>query len=143
MDSKQPPPYSAMPAAPHGGYTPAQTYQAYPGGPTQPPLYPPMPQPQAQAQTYAPPPPQQTVIIQTATHNLALGSEPSRIRCPSCHADVVTTVNSSPSGRTHCWALIICLLFWPCVCLPYCMDSCQNSDHYCPRCNSYIGTFQN
>ncbi|XP_023172731.1 lipopolysaccharide-induced tumor necrosis factor-alpha factor homolog [Drosophila hydei] len=132
---KQPPPYSAMPQ-PQPGYTPAQTYQPYPGGPTQPPLYPPMPQP----------PQQSTVIIQTTTTSnlVPIGSGPTRIRCPSCQAEVVTTVKSTPSGRTHCWALILCLFIcWPCVCLPYCMDSCQNANHYCPNCSSYIGTYEN
>ncbi|KAM8711265.1 hypothetical protein ACLKA7_000411 [Drosophila subpalustris] len=144
MEKQQPPPYNALP--PQGGYTPAQTYQGYPGGPTQPPLYPPMPQPQPQPQPYGQAPPQHTVIIQTTTtSNLTpIGSGPTRIRCPSCHAEVVTTVKSTPSGRTHCWALILCLFIcWPCVCLPYCMDSCQNADHYCPSCSAYIGTFEN
>lgn len=97
MDSKQPPPYSEQ-----SGYTPAQTYQ--PGGPTQPPLYPPMPQP----------PQSSTVIIQTTTTSnlVPIGSGPTRIRCPSCHAEVLTTVKSTPSGRTHCWALILCLFMW-------------------------------
>ncbi|XP_034110351.1 cell death-inducing p53-target protein 1-like [Drosophila nasuta] len=140
MDSKQPPPYNTIQQPqPQPGYIPAQTYQPYPSGPTQPPLYPPMPQP-------PPAQPPQTVIIQTTTtSNLTpIGSGPTRIRCPSCHADVVTTVKSTPSGRTHCWALILCLFVcWPCVCLPYCMDSCQNADHSCPNCGSYIGTFEN
>lgn len=101
MDKSQPPPYSAAPAP---GFVPAQTYQ--PGQP-QPPLYPQMP-----PQAYPPPPPQQsTVIIQTTTRpNLvAIGSGPSHVQCPSCHAEILTSVKHTPNSRTHCWALVLCL----------------------------------
>ncbi|XP_037952967.1 lipopolysaccharide-induced tumor necrosis factor-alpha factor homolog isoform X3 [Teleopsis dalmanni] len=118
--SKQPPPYSEEQQP---GYTPASYYQ------------PPHPQP---------PPQQSTVIITTTTPSLVpIGSGPTHITCPSCHAQVLTTVKTEATSRTHCWALLLCLVgLWPCVCLPYCMDSCQNSNHYCPNCNAYIGTYQ-
>ncbi|XP_065367817.1 lipopolysaccharide-induced tumor necrosis factor-alpha factor homolog [Calliphora vicina] len=128
MDKSQPPPYTA---APQPGFTPAQTYQ--PGQP----MYPPMPQP---------PPQQSTVIIQTTTRpNLvAIGSGPTHIQCPSCHAEILTSVKHTANSKTHCWALVLCLFIcWPCVCVPYCMDSCQSANHYCPNCNSYIGTYDN
>ncbi|XP_023305622.2 lipopolysaccharide-induced tumor necrosis factor-alpha factor homolog [Lucilia cuprina] len=131
MDKSQPPPYSPP------GFTPAQVYQ--PGQPQQP-LYPPMPQPQQ------PPPQQSTVIIQTTTRpNLvAIGNGPTHIQCPSCHAEILTTVKHTANSRTHCWALVLCLFIcWPCVCVPYCMDSCQSANHYCPNCNAYIGTYDN
>ncbi|XP_037952965.1 lipopolysaccharide-induced tumor necrosis factor-alpha factor homolog isoform X1 [Teleopsis dalmanni] len=129
MSYQNPPPYSATQQQP--GFTPASYYQP----PPQQPLYPPMPQP---------PPQQSTVIIQTTTPAFVpIGSGPSHITCPSCHAQVLTTVKSEANTRTHCWALLLCLIgLWPCVCLPYCMDSCQNSNHYCPNCNAYIGTYQ-
>ncbi|ALC42502.1 CG42566 [Drosophila busckii] len=100
------------------GYTPAQTYQ--PGG--------------------APP-----VIIQTTTTTnlVSVGSEPSRVQCPSCHAQIVTDVKRKATGRTHCWALVLCLfLCWPCAIAPYCMASCQNTEHTCPNCGAYIGTYE-
>ncbi|XP_049306920.1 lipopolysaccharide-induced tumor necrosis factor-alpha factor homolog [Bactrocera dorsalis] len=118
----QPPPYSAPPP----GFTPASYYQ---------------PPPQQM------PPPQQTstVIITTSGPPvIPLGEDPTRIQCPSCHADVLTTVNYQPNSCTHIWALVLCLFIcWPCVCVPYCMDSCQNANHYCPNCNAFIGTYTN
>ncbi|XP_004533777.1 lipopolysaccharide-induced tumor necrosis factor-alpha factor homolog isoform X2 [Ceratitis capitata] len=116
----QPPPYSQP------GYTPAQYYQ------------PPPPQ-------MVPPPQSHTVIIQTTRpSSVPVSSGPTRITCPSCHAQVLTTVKHQATTRTHFWALILCLVFcWPCVCVPYCMDSCQNANHYCPNCNAYIGTYSN
>ncbi|XP_028894634.1 lipopolysaccharide-induced tumor necrosis factor-alpha factor homolog isoform X4 [Zeugodacus cucurbitae] len=97
------------------------------------------------AQTYQPPPTTETVIIQTTNPPfVAVSNEPTRLTCPSCHAQVLTNVTHQATSRTHCWALVLCLLFcWPCVCVPYCMDSCQNANHYCPNCNAYIGTYAN
>ncbi|XP_028894635.1 uncharacterized protein LOC114803682 [Zeugodacus cucurbitae] len=79
----QPPPYSQP------GYTPAQYYQPPPPQMSQPP---------------------HTVIIQT-THTSAVpvSNSPTRITCPSCHAQVLTTVKHQATGRTHCWALLLCL----------------------------------
>ncbi|XP_013108759.1 lipopolysaccharide-induced tumor necrosis factor-alpha factor homolog [Stomoxys calcitrans] len=141
MDKSQPPPYAEH----QPGFTPASYYQ--PGQPhTQQPqgLYPPMPQPQP----YNPPPHQQpTVIIQTTTTRpnlVAIGNQPTRMQCPSCHADIVTTVKHSANSRTHCWAFVLCLFIcWPCMCVPYCMDSCQTANHSCPNCNAYIGAYDN
>ncbi|XP_067632213.1 lipopolysaccharide-induced tumor necrosis factor-alpha factor homolog [Eurosta solidaginis] len=115
---QQPPPYSAPPA----GFTPATHFQP-----------PPM----------APPPQVPTVIITTSAPT-QLGEEPTRTKCPSCHADILTTVDYTANSCTHIWALVLCLFIcWPCVCVPYCMKSCQNANHYCPNCNAFIGTYSN
>ncbi|XP_049306923.1 lipopolysaccharide-induced tumor necrosis factor-alpha factor isoform X2 [Bactrocera dorsalis] len=97
------------------------------------------------AQTYQPPPTTETVIIQTTSPAFVpVSNEPTRITCPSCHAQVLTKVEHQATTRTHCWALILCILFcWPCVCAPYCMKSCQSANHYCPNCDAYIGSYQN
>ncbi|XP_013185842.2 lipopolysaccharide-induced tumor necrosis factor-alpha factor homolog [Amyelois transitella] len=71
------------------------------------------------------------------------GPDPMITTCPSCHHQIVTRTERNPTTKTHA---IACLLFWficwPCVCLPYCMDSCNNIDHYCPNCNAYIGGYK-
>ncbi|XP_054739665.1 lipopolysaccharide-induced tumor necrosis factor-alpha factor homolog isoform X1 [Anastrepha obliqua] len=120
-----PPPYSAPPP----GFQPAAYYQ------------PPPPQPM-------PPPPQpqtSTVIITTSRPTvMPLSEDPTRTTCPSCHADILTTVKYQPNSCTHIWALVLCLFIcWPCVCVPYCMNSCQNANHYCPNCNAFIGSYRN
>ncbi|XP_055378350.1 lipopolysaccharide-induced tumor necrosis factor-alpha factor homolog [Condylostylus longicornis] len=72
----------------------------------------------------------------------AVGPNPSRVRCPSCHAEITTNVKHEATTKTHIMALLLCLfLCWPCVCVPYCMDSCQNANHYCPNCNAFIGAY--
>ncbi|XP_055854581.1 lipopolysaccharide-induced tumor necrosis factor-alpha factor homolog isoform X1 [Episyrphus balteatus] len=141
MDKNGPPPaYSSTqpgwasqpPQQPPPAWTPAQNYQP--------------------AQTYQPgygqpAPPAAAVIISSQPTNVQyvtpVGPTSSRVTCPSCRADVQTRLQHEPTTNTHLMALcLFCFLCWPCVCLPYCMDSCQNANHYCPNCNAFIGTYQ-
>lgn len=42
------------------------------------------------------------------------------------------------------WVLFWLQIFsrcYLCCCIPYCMDSCQNGNHYCPNCGTFIGTY--
>ncbi|KAI5641927.1 LITAF-like zinc ribbon domain-containing protein [Phthorimaea operculella] len=84
-------------------------------------------------------------LITKSTMNVTpVGPSPTSLVCPSCRATIRTRVESKATTKTHVIALLLCLfLCWPCVCVPYCMDSCQNADHYCPNCNSFLGTYQN
>lgn len=86
-----------------------------------------------------PPPYGPQVIVQQP---VPVGPDPVRIQCPSCGAQILTKMKYEPTTKTHVVALILCLFIcWPCVCLPYCMDSCQNANHYCPNCDAFIGTY--
>lgn len=31
----------------------------------------------------------------------------------------------------------------PCALIPYCVESCQNGNHYCPNCGKFMGTYTN
>ncbi|XP_013138563.1 PREDICTED: lipopolysaccharide-induced tumor necrosis factor-alpha factor homolog [Papilio polytes] len=71
-----------------------------------------------------------------------MGASPSLYICKSCNNQIITRVERKPSLRTHLFALLLCVVgCWPLVCLPYCVDSCNNADHYCPNCNSYLGSY--
>ncbi|KAG4077049.1 hypothetical protein HA402_016036 [Bradysia odoriphaga] len=60
--------------------------------------------------------------------------------CPSCRASVRTNVRHDVALKTHLMALLLCCCFcWPCVCVPYCVDSCKDANHFCPACNAFIG----
>ncbi|XP_062134279.1 lipopolysaccharide-induced tumor necrosis factor-alpha factor homolog [Drosophila sulfurigaster albostrigata] len=99
------------------GYTPTQTYQA---GASQ-------------------------LLIQTTTTTnvVTVGRESCRVQCPSCHEYIQTKVKRKPTGRTHFWALILCLFFcWPCVYVPYCTKSCHSAEHSCPKCGAHIGRYE-
>ncbi|CAH0668927.1 unnamed protein product [Spodoptera exigua] len=82
-------------------------------------------------------------VVPVIVGNRAMGPKPSTITCPSCRVEIVTRVEYINSSKTHLFALGLCIVFWPLVCLPYFLDSCRNADHYCPNCNAYIGSYNN
>ncbi|XP_049277374.1 lipopolysaccharide-induced tumor necrosis factor-alpha factor homolog [Anopheles funestus] len=80
-----------------------------------------------------------TTIIVT---NPQVGPDPMTITCPSCHATVRTKVKHESTTSTHACALLLWIVCWPCLCLPYCCKSCRDANHYCPRCNTFIGSYK-
>nr|NP_001097421.2 uncharacterized protein Dmel_CG42566, isoform A [Drosophila melanogaster]NP_001286740.1 uncharacterized protein Dmel_CG42566, isoform B [Drosophila melanogaster]ABV53888.2 uncharacterized protein Dmel_CG42566, isoform A [Drosophila melanogaster]AHN56535.1 uncharacterized protein Dmel_CG42566, isoform B [Drosophila melanogaster] len=73
----------------------------------------------------------------------SVGPEPCIVVCPSCRQQVTTRVEPKATTKTHLIALIMCLTFlWPCACCLYCTQCARNSDHHCPSCNAYIGTYE-
>ncbi|XP_055378405.1 lipopolysaccharide-induced tumor necrosis factor-alpha factor homolog [Condylostylus longicornis] len=80
-----------------------------------------------------------TVYIQP----VALGSKSQSVICPACRETIVTIIEYETSSKTHYAAIALCCFFWPIAYLPYCIDSCKNANHYCPNCESYIGTYAN
>ncbi|XP_055696615.1 lipopolysaccharide-induced tumor necrosis factor-alpha factor homolog [Lutzomyia longipalpis] len=81
----------------------------------------------------------QTIIVSSP----AVGPNSTSVICPSCRHSIMTNVRTESTTRTHVIAILLCVfLCWPCVCLPYCMDTCKNANHYCPNCGSFIGTYQ-
>ncbi|XP_034110361.1 lipopolysaccharide-induced tumor necrosis factor-alpha factor homolog [Drosophila albomicans] len=82
---------------------------------------------------------QHTVIVVPGS---AYGPEPQDVQCPYCHNYTRTRVSYRPNSRTHLIALLLCLFqLWCCVCLPYCISSCMNTNHYCGMCDQYLGTY--
>ncbi|XP_018336797.1 lipopolysaccharide-induced tumor necrosis factor-alpha factor homolog [Agrilus planipennis] len=94
---------------------------------------------------YVPPPPTHaTTVIVTAPPPGPFGPGSKVMVCPYCHSQISTKVVTEATTKTHLFALLLCLFVcWPCVCLPYCMDSCQNQNHYCPNCNAFLGAYDN
>lgn len=78
------------------------------------------------------------VVITSA----GFGPDPAQITCPSCGQITVTKIDYESSTKTHLMAGLLCLLVWPCFCLPYLMDSCKNANHYCTNCSAYLGTYR-
>uniref|UniRef100_A0A453YNQ1 LITAF domain-containing protein n=1 Tax=Anopheles funestus TaxID=62324 RepID=A0A453YNQ1_ANOFN len=84
-----------------------------------------------------------TFVPTTYVVSGATGPEPTRVFCPSCKADIVTTTEPQSNTKTHIYALLLCLfLCWPCVCLPYCCTSCRDTVHRCPRCKTCVGVYR-
>ncbi|KAF4516899.1 hypothetical protein B566_EDAN011244 [Ephemera danica] len=145
------PPYPTSPAYnPHAEPSPAGfTYPqqslggAYPGPPQS---YPGTQQPHNITQpniVLVQPSHPSTYVMTTAVPVISTGmlpSDPARVTCPSCREMITTRVDRKASTRTHLIALTCCLLLlWPCCLLPYCMKSCKNANHYCPRCGAFVG----
>ncbi|KAH8370979.1 hypothetical protein KR093_005868 [Drosophila rubida] len=82
---------------------------------------------------------QHTVIVVPGS---PYGPEPQDVQCPYCHNYTRTRVSYRPNSRTHLIALLLCLFqLYCCVCLPYCISSCMNTNHYCGMCDHYLGTY--
>lgn len=88
------------------------------------------------------------------------------ITCPACRANVQTRIEKVPSIKAHLFALICCLLWYVlaflkksndkftflctfhlscwcgCCLIPYKMESCQITKHFCSACGSYYGSYQ-
>ncbi|KAI5632529.1 LITAF-like zinc ribbon domain-containing protein [Phthorimaea operculella] len=73
--------------------------------------------------------------------HLLLGPENTVTTCPFCHASIKTAVKYTTTTRTHIAAVLYGLMCC-CCCIGYCSDSAKNSDHYCPNCQRFLGTYQ-
>uniref|UniRef100_A0A2A4JW93 LITAF domain-containing protein n=1 Tax=Heliothis virescens TaxID=7102 RepID=A0A2A4JW93_HELVI len=72
-----------------------------------------------------------------------MGPKESPMTCPSCNQQIVTRVEHKATTKTHLFAgLLFILGCWLCCCIPYCVNSCRNADHYCPNCSAYIGSYK-
>ncbi|KAF2885896.1 hypothetical protein ILUMI_20277, partial [Ignelater luminosus] len=64
--------------------------------------------------------------------------------CPYCNHSISTRVETKPTTKTHLIAIGLCIFCcWLCCFCPYCIDSCQARNHYCPQCSAYLGTYSN
>ncbi|KAJ2946452.1 hypothetical protein O0L34_g12495 [Tuta absoluta] len=73
--------------------------------------------------------------------HLLLGPENTVTTCPFCHASIKTAVKYTTTTRTHIAAILYGLMCC-CCCIGYCSDSAKNSDHYCPNCQRFLGTYE-
>ncbi|KAF2886091.1 hypothetical protein ILUMI_20083 [Ignelater luminosus] len=89
------------------------------------------------------PPAENTVIITNGPMMVtSFGPCPQYSTCPFCHHAISTRVETEPSTKTHLVAFFMCLFgCWPCCLLPYCFDSCQSKNHYCPYCGAFLGSY--
>lgn len=114
------------------GYGYPQTQYAY--NPDEPVIIAKEPMPQ----TYSPQPP--------APQNLRnlppvqFGDYPVQVTCPNCSNNISTVIHSHPGALVWILAIILCLIFIPCSCIPFLIPSLYNKNHVCPRCNYTLGS---
>jgi len=132
MNYEAPPPYDPTKGAYPPNPNPA-SYQPNMSNPSMP--YPNAPPMQAQPVT-------QTYVY--VNDQCQYGPRPMNVTCPHCHQQIVTKVKCSAGLLT--WLLFGgCLVVgcWlGCCLIPFCMDDCQDVEHYCSNCNSFLGNYK-
>ncbi|OWR46750.1 Membrane-associated LPS-inducible TNF alpha factor protein [Danaus plexippus plexippus] len=88
----------------------------------------------------------QPIVLQTVIIPLTLKRTPVYVNCPNCNERILTTVQHTNTQKTHMIAGFVCGLTLCCMlcCLsaiPYIIPTCKKTEHYCPNCKSYIGTY--
>ncbi|CAG9326314.1 unnamed protein product [Blepharisma stoltei] len=123
----QHPPYQPYPG--NQPYGPGQPYpyqpnQAYPG------------QPIYNAQPAAP---SAVIIESTVITTRVYGFEPIQVTCPYCHHTALTRIERTPGMMVWMMCLILLCLFPFCSCLPFCIPSLFDVNHYCGHCSKRLG----
>jgi len=84
-------------------------------------------------------PPQQQVVVQYVQPP-QFGPRQMQIQCPHCQSMVLTRIEQDTSDKAWLFGFLICLLGGLCLsCIPCCMDSMQDTKHFCPACKNMIG----
>jgi len=108
--------------------------------PPQQPVYPALPE-----QKGVPPGAGPTVVQQTVQYVQAptFGHRAVQMVCPHCQASITTHTVSEPSALAWILGGLICFVgFWPCACIPCCVDSLQQVTHSCPNCKNFLGRYK-
>ncbi|GMT36312.1 hypothetical protein PFISCL1PPCAC_27609, partial [Pristionchus fissidentatus] len=74
---------------------------------------------------------------------MSFSSHPQAIHCAHCAQEIVTRVTPKPGLLTY----LLCggLAFfgcWICCCIPFCVEGAQDIEHFCPKCNRFMGTYK-
>ncbi|PNW80629.1 hypothetical protein CHLRE_07g325650v5 [Chlamydomonas reinhardtii] len=135
------------PPAPPGSYAPAQGPYAPPGPPYGPSgyLYPAPGQPVMAAHVPYPPGTMMMVAVTAPAGPVSLPSYwppyPIEVTCPGCREKVQSVAIRAPGLGTWLIAGGICLVGcgFGCCLIPFCVDSCKDCTHSCPKCNRFLG----
>lgn len=60
--------------------------------------------------------------------------EHSSMPCRMCGFDGMSTWRQSAGCATYSWCICLFCFFWPLFWLPFCMDSCYDTEVVCSRC---------
>ncbi|KAJ5124836.1 uncharacterized protein N7515_008661 [Penicillium bovifimosum] len=71
-----------------------------------------------------------------------LGEVPRRVQCPFCNQEALTRTTKESTSSTS-MAAICCCIFGGIICafLPYCMEMCHDTHHFCTNCGAQVATF--
>jgi hypothetical protein len=110
--------------------------------------------------------PNSTVATTTATHNTTttakhittiaaasgsrirlhnnLGRNSTGLQCQHCGKETVTSVRDMVGVTTVVAVIVLAVLFWPLLWVPFCVPSCKKTSHYCGHdgCRKKVGVTQ-
>jgi len=77
-------------------------------------------------------------------HVQPFGPHPLQIPCGHCNATVITSIKPVTGTLTWLVAGGLCLLgcWLGCCLIPFCVDGCQDTEHFCPNCKTHLGTYR-
>ena len=85
----------------------------------------------------------QVIIIPADDENFpsrAYGRYPQEIRCISCKRKGVSAISLQVGTGAWVVALGLCFFgFFPCMCVPCCVDDCKDAKHRCSNCGQPCG----
>ncbi|GMT07230.1 hypothetical protein PENTCL1PPCAC_29404 [Pristionchus entomophagus] len=75
--------------------------------------------------------------------SVAFSSHGQPLHCTTCQQEIMTRVAPKPGLLTY----LLCggLAFfgcWICCCIPFCVEGAQDIEHFCPKCNRFLGTYK-
>ena len=73
-----------------------------------------------------------------------LGRNSTGLQCQHCGKETVTSVKDMVGVTTVVAVIVLALLFWPLLWVPFCVPSCQETSHYCGHvgCRKKVGVTQ-
>ncbi|CAF1187357.1 unnamed protein product [Rotaria sp. Silwood1] len=85
-------------------------------------------------------PPQMSQPVYVGSPVIIVGEYPTQCTCPQCGKQIVTRTQKK-SGMLA-WIICAVLFFtllWLCCWIPFCVDACKDTQHYCPNCGTLLG----
>jgi len=72
--------------------------------------------------------------------NAKYGRKSKSLQCQHCNANMKTKVRYETSCGTLLVSLGLAVIqFWPCICIPCCVNDMKTARHSCPTCSRFLG----
>ena len=73
-----------------------------------------------------------------------LGRNSTGLQCQHCGRETVTFVKDMVGVTTAVAVIVLAVLFWPLLWVPFCVPSCKETSHYCGHvgCRKKVGVTQ-
>eukprot|EP00826_Nyctotherus_ovalis_P055833 TRINITY_DN7459_c0_g1_i4.p3 TRINITY_DN7459_c0_g1~~TRINITY_DN7459_c0_g1_i4.p3 ORF type:complete len:129 (-),score=15.16 TRINITY_DN7459_c0_g1_i4:561-947(-) len=70
---------------------------------------------------------------------IKFGRTPTAAMCPDCGFRGLTRVHHEARSDTGIIMCVLCIVFWPAMFIPLCVESCKTTVHHCGNCNRTLG----